>query len=181
MKKVIKVLNYIDIQMENKFKEELASLNPDEIEEIIIYIDSQGGEFICAYNILQLLEPFEDKITTVALSYCMSAATMLFLIGRKRLVINECKFIMHRPAVCTDNISNVRFSINVLRGMLESLKENEKFMKEFYKEHNVPRSLISEIFNTEEDYLILVGDLLATNMATGICEVEFMISQVQEI
>ena len=67
--------------VQNKILEFAPDMN--NIETIYIYIDSNGGSITELINILEILSPYQEKIVTVALGRCKSAATFLFLIEKK--------------------------------------------------------------------------------------------------
>lgn len=176
--KKIYVLGIIDENTVQKVYEQISEIKPqlDTIDKIYLFIDSDGGIVSSTGKILNLLEPIKEKLTTVALTSCKSCATFLFLLGKERLVIEECEFLMHRPAVKVEELEKEyggRITVPALKEHLLSLKDTEEKLKSFYKEHNVPNDLLKRIFTTNNDVIVSAESLLLTKMATAICKVDF--------
>lgn len=141
----------------------------DKIDKIYIYINSKGGSIEATQKLIALFTPYQSKITTVALEYCQSAATLIFLFGNKRLVKNSCEFLMHRPSfnfkVLIDD--NINFTLPAAKLLTKKLKQTENYIIKFYKKHHVPKKLIIRTFYFNNYNLIIsVKDLINYNMAT---------------
>lgn len=153
----------------NRIKNYIAKIQSD-IDKIYIYINSKGGDITSTQELIDLLKPYQSKTVTVALDYCQSAATWIFLFGNKRLVKSCCKFLIHRPfcdyKALTDE--NLKLTIHTLKILTKKLKKTEKEMKKHYKKYHVPNNLIKKIFSSTNDIMVPVKDLINYNMATEI-------------
>ena len=85
--------------------------------------------------------------------------------------------MMHRPAYRLEEFANEfeRITLPLLKQRIKVLEKDEAFQKNFLMEHNVPKELIKKIFSTDNDVVVPINTLLETNMATGICDIDYNI------
>jgi ATP-dependent Clp protease, protease subunit len=76
-------------------REQLASM-PD-ATELLVLIDSPGGEVDAGFSIKNILTSTELPITTRAVGTCASIATVIFLAGKTRQVFNNSQVMIHLP------------------------------------------------------------------------------------
>ncbi len=70
-------------------------------DELVLYLDSGGGDSKTAYAFLQFLEVKKLSLTVVVLSDCSSAAIMLFSYAKARYVAPFSSFLFHRMKAST--------------------------------------------------------------------------------
>lgn len=64
--------------------------------EVIIFIDSDGGEVSAMMEIIKAMKNHEGKITTISGDYVASAALTIFFCGDYRVASIDTKFLFHR-------------------------------------------------------------------------------------
>ena len=144
------------------------------IKEIVIYIDSDGGCVDNTNKIRDALLPYKDVITTVALNVCSSNAISIFLLGSKRYTMPNCIFLFHRPFYMQDSFAkeNEHITIPFLNERLKLLREDEKNLKEIYRESGFPNHFTKYLFSINKDIIVKIDDLLDWKILDGICDVE---------
>lgn len=75
-------------------------LHSDEEYAPTIYIDSGGGEVSQVLAALHLLEAMPQRLATVALGECFSAAVLLVAAGKpgERWAVEDTRFLIHEPS-----------------------------------------------------------------------------------
>lgn len=157
MKKELYITHYeITIDYADFIIKDIEKLNPNEISELIIFINCNGGSAVGTYKLLEALKPFKGKITTVACFNCKSAATLLFFYGDVRYIFSNCVFFIHKPVY---KIEKNEFAPSKrFREILQILEKDEEDIINFYRENNIPEDLINYI-NDHDQFVIDAKDL----------------------
>ncbi|MGV3561564.1 Clp protease ClpP [Larkinella arboricola] len=69
-----------------------------EIDEIVLMIDSWGGQMEEGWKIIDYLLSLGKPIKTIIVGCCYSMATALFLVGTERLISPNSEMMIHLPA-----------------------------------------------------------------------------------
>lgn len=99
----------------------------DKSKPIILEIDCYGGDVYHALGLYDFIRSLESEIHIHALGACMSAATLVLQAGDKRLISENCTFMMH---VGSEDQSD--HALNVRRWVKHSEKVTEPRMREIY-------------------------------------------------
>ena len=75
-----------------KWSAELTGYTP----EIRIYINSDGGDLHCGFQLMNILEKSRVKVTTIAQGTCASAATFFLLGGSDRRISKNATILIHQ-------------------------------------------------------------------------------------
>ncbi len=144
------------------------------VKKIDIYIDSDGGNLNSAYKIRELLLPYKDIITTIAINSCSSCAISIFLLGSKRYSLPNCKFLFHRPFYMQESFAeeNENITVPFLTARLKTLKEDEEKLRAIYKENNFPNHFLKYLFSNDKDTCVKVDDLIDWKVIDGVCDIE---------
>lgn len=105
--------------------------NPD-CEEVVVHIHSIGGdlfEALAMYDFLKSLRAKGIKVTTIVEGICASAATVVFLAGEDRLLMENCRFLIHNPMSWADGTA-----AEIQRVASFLVDEQEKLVA-FYVQH----------------------------------------------
>lgn len=77
-------------------RNQLSALAED-IEEVVVSINSPGGSIDEGFAIANTLKTFGKKITTRATGTCASIATIIFCAGSKRQIFSNSQLMVHNP------------------------------------------------------------------------------------
>jgi len=66
-------------------------------KEVMVYINSIGGDVVEGYAIHDFLRSLNKKITTNIIGKCYSIATVISLAGDKRMMSENSEFMIHNP------------------------------------------------------------------------------------
>lgn len=97
-----------------------------DITDLTVKINSQGGSVDEGFNIYNYLRGLGVPVTTVAEGMCMSIATVIFLVGNKRVA--KCELMVHAPWV------GVEGNAEELKSYSEELSKVQKKLEVFYAE-----------------------------------------------
>lgn len=101
-KKFFSINGDINTQVYEKFLKFVDEVIRSDTKEIVIIIDSNGGEITYGFAIYDILMALNIEITTIAIGKCRSIATVIFAAGDKRLITNNCYFLIHGASVNID-------------------------------------------------------------------------------
>lgn len=93
------VTDAISNNMVNRILQEILLLKraPEKEKNIIVYINSQGGDVESGYAIYEILKLSGYKIITYAVNEVFSSAITIFLAGDERYATNYSHFMVHEP------------------------------------------------------------------------------------
>src|ERR1017187_1145174 len=97
-----------------------------DITDILIHINSFGGDLNETFNIYDYLKTLGKNINTVIEGMCYSSATILSLAGGERAMWENSKFGIHNPSGMASGSSED------FVGYSEQLKQAEEKMLDFY-------------------------------------------------
>lgn len=70
-----------------------------EFDEIILFINSTGGDTKSTFAIYDLLKSCDKKIISIALGRCASMATALFALGDERYISLNTEYLLHQTNI----------------------------------------------------------------------------------
>lgn len=112
-----------------------AQYKPD-ASEIILYIDSIGGDVEEGEKIAKFLKSTGKKITTVVTGKCYSIATLLFLIPEDpdlRQISPTAQLMIHSPFLTSFNCDVYRCDAGTLEYVAGEVKKTEDFLLDLYE------------------------------------------------
>ncbi|GAB3889845.1 hypothetical protein GCM10028803_00310 [Larkinella knui] len=141
-----------------------------DIDEIVIMIDSYGGQMEEGWKIVDYLLSLGKPIKTVVVGCCYSMATCLFLCGTERLISPNSELMIHLPAFDPyDNyIGGNKFD---LEGYVDDLVKAESKALKFYVERtNKEESVLAEMMaaSSGEGTYMTADEAVTNGFATGI-------------
>lgn len=101
------------------------------VREVEVYISSPGGEAEYSFAIYGMLKRFPRKIRTVGTGQVMSGATIIFLAGDTREIVDPCKFMVH-----TVTVSELAGKVEEIRNELLYLEDIQESMIDIYRSFN---------------------------------------------
>lgn len=168
MKKIIKLMDEI-----NNFT---ARVTTDTIidaiengytDEIIVLINSTGGNVNAELTILDLFESIPNKIITVNIGVAESCAATIFIHGDKRYMTKNARFMFHSPVVTVS--SNESICTKDLIKETKELSRTTKQLKKFLSTRtNIPKELIKDGISTISGVTLFAADCIKYGVADEI-------------
>ena len=140
-----------------------AAGGPSKFDEIVVHINSPGGEVSEGFAIYNYLMSLEKPITTIADGMVASIATVIFLAGTTRKVYRTTDFMIHNPWTM------VVGDADALEKNVEQLRRVESSLVEFYVAHTKAERTMLEELMSQETYLS-TEQLITLNFATEVVE-----------
>lgn len=143
-------------------------------DEIIVHINSCGGDVIEGFAIHDYLIGTTKKVTTIVEGLCASIATVIFLAGSSRLLTENSRFLIHNPWTFAEGNADELVEIS------ELLRVEQKRMLDFYvaKTGGDPELLQALM---DEDILIDADEAKALGFATEIQETVEALARVRNL
>lgn len=120
---------------------------------INLYINSEGGCLYSALSVIDLISTNIVHINTIISGVCMSAATLLFLSGHSRYIMENSYMLIH-------NISSGFWGkMHEFEDEMKNLSELTKKLKSIYKDNsNISKTQLDKLLKT--DVLISAEDCM---------------------
>lgn len=97
-------------------------------QEIVVYVDSEGGDVECGYAIYEMLTLSNRRVVTYAVNKVFSCAVTIFLAGDERYASNYSNFMIHEPYHAYDEDANL-----TSKSYKKNLKELRKTTDDYFK------------------------------------------------
>lgn len=153
----------ITVKTVSKFLEENKNAS-----EIIVKINSRGGDVQEGWAIYDLLTNSGKKIKTIGEGKVYSIATIVFLAGTEREIMKNADGLIHPPFIPPYTLSDQYESDDLLK-IAEALKQEESKILDFYVEKTgTPAEKLAEYM--KEDTKLSAEDMLSLGFATKIIE-----------
>jgi ATP-dependent Clp protease protease subunit len=111
---------YSDDVTPKEFKKELDALG--EIDTLNIYINSGGGDVFAAQAIYSMLNRYKAKKTTYVDGLAASAASVIAMVGDKRIMPNNAMLMIHKAwSIAIGNADDFRKRADDLEKIEESI------------------------------------------------------------
>lgn len=137
-------------------------------EQLIVRINSPGGDVQEGWAIHDLLTTSGKKIKTIGEGKIYSIATIIFLAGEEREVMKNADGLIHNPFIPPYTLAD-SYESDDLEKIAESLKQEEAKILNFYAERTgTDKSRLAEYM--KEDTKLSADDLLSLGFATKIIE-----------
>jgi ATP-dependent Clp protease, protease subunit len=130
---------------------------------ITIKLNSVGGSIYDAWAIVSRIKSSPCPITMEAYGCVMSAATMIFLAGKKKRVSKYCEFMFHQSSIGLEG------SINVIQNVLKSMGKEEEMYCTFLQENSKKSRLFwKKLINSNKDVFLTAEQVLKLGLAEEI-------------
>lgn len=133
-------------------------------EHICIKITSDGGDVSEGLAIYDALKAFPGKVTTIT-NRSNSIASIIFLGGSERLVVEPLQFVVHNAWISPENLGGMMLNHQTLAMLQSEVKQVDELLKNIYAEYiDEDMSALMEVeTNIEPERLIEMG--IATGRA----------------
>ena len=119
-------------------------LLPDERKPIWLYIMSYGGDIDYMWSVIDTIMMSVTPVYTVNMGVAASAAALIFLAGKKRLMMPTAKMIIHEGS------AQLAGDAVKVMDQSESYRKQLKQMKEFVLAHSeIPRQQLMKKRNND--------------------------------
>jgi ATP-dependent Clp protease protease subunit len=139
-----------------------------EAEEYIIRINSRGGSVTEGFLIHDLLVNSGKKVTTIGEGKIFSIATVVFLAGNKRVMLENSDGLIHMPFIPPYTLAD-SYDSKELGALTESLKQEEEKILQFYVQKTGHDKEELRAF-MEKETMLAAADMLKLGFATEIKE-----------
>ena len=129
----------------NDVAEALADL-PDEVTEIVVHINSYGGEVAEGVAIYNALRSFDGNVTTVCEGFACSVASVVFMAGADRVMRDSSLLMLHNACMPAHGDANAH------RKAADDLDTITELSKTAYLNHakgDLDREKLNEIMDAE--------------------------------
>jgi ATP-dependent protease ClpP protease subunit len=116
----------IKAQTANNFVNMLANLANQQIDRVILAINSGGGEVVHGVAMYNAMRAMPYPITTHNVGNVDSIANVVFLGGSERLVCPASTFMFHGVGFSANLMGNMRLEENSLKALLDTVLADHK-------------------------------------------------------
>lgn len=172
-KNIVKISGEINDEVFNKILELIVEITiTNNKGDIILIIDSPGGDVASMFSIIDLLNSIPNKIITINMGMAGSCASNLFVLGDKRYMAKHARFLFHSPAIFA---SEALLNLKHLKDEIKSLDDIcTHFEDSLSTRTKIPKELIKEgistsdgvILNSDECIKYGVTDEILTDLKT---------------
>lgn len=137
-------------------------------KQIIVRINSRGGDVQEGWAIHDLLTNSGKKIKTIGESKVYSIATIVFLAGDEREIMQNADGLIHNPFIPAYTLAD-KYESDDLEKIAESLRQEEAKILDFYvKRTGADEARLAELM--ADDTKLSAEDMLSLGFATKIIE-----------
>jgi len=165
--KMLEVFDIADDTISSKVVSEFLDANK-EATDITVRINSRGGDVQEGWAIHDLLVNSGKKIKTIGESKVYSIATIVFLAGVEREMMQNADGLIHNPFIPPYTLAD-KYGSEDLEKIAESLRQEEEKILDFYSEKTgTDKAKLAEYM--KEDTKLSADDMLSLGFATKIVE-----------
>ena len=165
--KMLEMFDVVDDTISSKAVSQFLDDNKD-ATEIIVRINSRGGDVQEGWAIYDLLTTSGKKITTIGEGKIYSIATIIFLAGSQRKIMKNADGLIHNPFIPEYTLAG-KYEANDLEGIAESLRQEEAKILDFYVKSTGSDEATLACY-MKEDTKLSSEDMLNLGFATEILE-----------
>ncbi len=135
--------------------------------DIVLLIDSCGGDLNATMDTYNLLSAMDNKIITVAFNKCCSSACLLFALGEKRYFLKDTTYVLHqvRAYIQTEN----QMQTTEVRKIANSFENSQnEYKKIIMKRTKIPKEKLNEIFKSLEDTKFKTEEVAKYGISTNV-------------
>jgi ATP-dependent Clp endopeptidase proteolytic subunit ClpP len=91
---------------------------------IVLYIHSTGGDAYAGFSVMDHIDALSIPVHTVADGLCCSAATLILLAGKKRMMKKHARVMIHQVSSSADATkhSDIRDEMKHLDGLMDQMR-----------------------------------------------------------
>lgn len=135
--------------------------------DIVLLVDSEGGEVDPTIDVYNLLQAMDNKIITVAFNKCCSVACVLFALGDERYFLRDTTYILHQIRAIFP--LKQQMQTTELKEFADSFEDCQNNYKQIISTRTkIPKNKLKTIFSSLEDTFFTEKEIIKYNIATQI-------------
>lgn len=134
-------------------------------EPIYMLIYSPGGNIAAFKNLLAAIRALKSELNTVLIGGSESCASILFLQGKRRFMLDGIDIMFHQPASHFGN--RLLKYADLVHETKELKKDYDLILKEMYEKTKIPKEVIDKNMDAG-DYILSSKKALKFGVATDI-------------
>lgn len=140
----------------------IKQLNDMCVKHIIIVLNSAGGSIMHAYKLISAMKKSKSEIITVAFDCCSSAASLIFISGKKRFTYENTQMLIHS--------ANIRFGCGYKTHERKRLIKivRQKLISTYIKNTCMPKTLIKQLCLGSEGKIFNASEIIKYGIAENI-------------
>lgn len=160
------LVNDVNAESSNELLKQLMYLEKEDCtKEIILYINSPGGEVISGLAVYDYISIMKAPVRTVCIGTAASMGAILFLAGKKREMLPHTRIMIHDPSYSHHDISGHK--PHEIQHELDKLNESRKNLAKIIADKT--GKSIEEIYKvTVDDTYYNAKEAIEFGLATGI-------------
>ena len=168
MKKIIRIIDEItNYTARNVLDSIIEIIESGYTDEIIVLINSPGGNINAELSILDIFDSIPNKIITVNIGVAESCAGTIFIHGDKRYMAKNAKFLFHSPLLSISSIDSM--PPKDFQKALQELNKTTKQLKKFLSSRtNIPKKLIKKGISMSSGVTLSANDCIKYGVADEI-------------
>jgi len=132
-------------------------------EDIKLYIKSDGGNVSDMFGIIDLIESSKTPINTYAIGNIASAATLLFMSGKKRYIYKNTEVMIH---TCS---SGVRGKIQDITEKIKNVEETQLMIDKYIlSKSKISEDRLKEVREKKLDWFLYADEAVKLGIADEI-------------
>lgn len=167
MKKIIDIFGDIgEYTFSSIFSDVKNMIKENYTDDIIIIINSTGGNCDATFSIIDVLNLLPNKKIGVVIGNCQSCANIILLNCDKRYMTNNSNFMYH--GVC-NNFEKGKYDNTALSNILsESNRYTKKIYKLLSKKTNIPKETLKKVKHSSDCNYLNAKECLKYNVVDEI-------------
>ncbi len=162
------LVDKVDAESSNELLKQLMYLErQDSGSEITLYINSPGGEVVSGLAVYDYINMMKSPVKTVCIGTAASMGAILFLAGKKRLMLPHTRLMIHDPSYSHNDISGRKS--HEIQHELDQLNETREALAKIIADKT--GKSIDEIYEvTVSDTYYNVKEAIDFGLATGVLD-----------
>lgn len=162
------LVDKVDAGTSNELLKQLMYLErQDSGSEITLYINSPGGEVVSGLAVYDYINMMKSPVKTVCIGTAASMGAILFLAGKKRLMLPHTRLMIHDPSYSHNDISGRKS--HEIQHELDQLNETREALAKIIADRT--GKSIDEIYEvTASDTYYNAKEAIDFGLATGVLD-----------
>lgn len=149
----------------NELLKQLMYLENQSSDEITLYINSPGGDVTSGIAVYDYISIMRAPVKTVCIGTAASMGAILFLAGRKRLMLPRTRIMIHDPSFSRHDIGGHKS--HQIQRELEELNKIREMLAQIISDRT--GKSLDEIYEvTADDSFYNAAEAIEFGLATGI-------------
>ena len=161
----VKHLGEICDELAEQFEIEIRKLQQLGAKEIVISIDSGGGDVFACMRMMSLIDSLESNVTTICRGRAESAASILFACGDRRVMGPRSKLMIpniHTSSKSQETLQETRLDLE------ETERINNTFCETYSRASHKTSNYFNKMMERNVDIILTPKEAMDIGLATDI-------------